>query len=58
MRIVMQDYSGHAFPVELSRWLASKGREVLHLYSKDIEAPRGRLAIEPLPIRWTGLVVL
>ena len=58
MRIVMHDYSGHAFLAELSRWLADKEHEVLHLYSKDIESPCGRLAIEPLPIRWTGLAVI
>jgi colanic acid biosynthesis glycosyl transferase WcaI len=45
MRIVVHDYSGHAFPVQLSRWLASCGHDVLHLYSADIESPRGRLAL-------------
>ncbi|WP_431860992.1 glycosyltransferase [Azospirillum sp.] len=43
-RIVVHDYAGHAFPVQLSRWLAGQGHEVLHLYSADVETPRGRLA--------------
>lgn len=47
MRIVVHDYSGHAFPVQLSRWLAGRGHDVLHLYSADIESPRGRLALSP-----------
>jgi glycosyltransferase involved in cell wall biosynthesis len=42
-RIVVHDYAGHAFPVQLSRWLAATGDTVLHLYSRDIETPRGRL---------------
>lgn len=42
-RILLHDYGGYAFPVELARWLAGQGHEVLHLYSADVEAPRGRL---------------
>lgn len=41
MRIVVHDYAGHAFPIALSRWLAASGHDVLHLYSKDIQSPRG-----------------
>ncbi|WP_413204946.1 glycosyltransferase family 4 protein [Rhodospirillum sp. A1_3_36] len=41
MRIVVHDYAGHAFPLDLSRWLATQGHQVLHLYSQDVEAPRG-----------------
>lgn len=43
-RIVVHDYAGHAFQVQLSRWLAGQGHAVLHLYSSDVESPRGRLA--------------
>jgi colanic acid biosynthesis glycosyl transferase WcaI len=44
MRIIIHDYPGHAFPVQLSRHLAAQGHEVWHLWSADIEAPRGPLA--------------
>lgn len=45
-RIVVHDYAGHAFPVQLSRWLAKRGHEVLHLYCSDNDAPRGRLRMD------------
>jgi glycosyltransferase involved in cell wall biosynthesis len=44
MRIVICDYGGHAFPVELSRRLAARGHAVLHLYFTAFEAPKGRVA--------------
>ncbi len=47
MRILVHDYCGHAFQVELSRWLAAEGHEVLHLYSREIDSPRGALAPHP-----------
>lgn len=43
-RIVLHDYGGYSFPIQLARWLADQGHEVLYLYSADVEAPRGRLA--------------
>ena len=43
MRIVLHDYSGHPFPIQLSRALAARGHEILHLYSTDFETPKGRL---------------
>ena len=43
MRIVVHDYSGHPFQVQLSRALASRGHEVLHLYSLDFLTPKGRV---------------
>ncbi len=44
MRLFVHDYSGHPFQIELSRWLAGKGHHVLHVYSADIQTPRGALA--------------
>ena len=32
MKIIVHDYAGHPFQVQLSRRLASRGHEVLHLY--------------------------
>ena len=42
-RILINDYCGHAFPVELSRELAVRGHDVLHVYSADDVSPRGDL---------------
>lgn len=43
MRIVVHDYSGHAFPVQLSRSLAARGHQVLHLHSASFTTPQGPL---------------
>lgn len=42
-RILINDHSGHAFPIQLSRVLAEKGYEVLHTYSSRFQAPKGPL---------------
>ena len=44
MRIVVHDYAGHAFPISLSRALASLGHEVVHAYASSLQTPRGDLA--------------
>jgi hypothetical protein len=43
MRIVVHDYAGHAFPMQLSRELARRGHEVLHLHFLDFPTPKGNL---------------
>lgn len=43
MRILLIDYSGHPFQVQLSRALASAGHETLHLYTGSSETPKGDL---------------
>lgn len=43
MRVLVHDYSGHPFQVELSRWLAAQGHEVLHVYAAFFQTPRGSL---------------
>lgn len=60
MRIAVADYSGHAFPVSLSRELARRGHKVLHLHFVEFQSPKGRLeamsddpvtfAIEPISL--------
>jgi glycosyltransferase involved in cell wall biosynthesis len=47
MRIVIHDFVGHAFPVQLSRELAARGHHILHLYFPEFQAPKGPL--EPSP---------
>ena len=42
-RILINDYCGHPFQVELSRELARRGHEVLHVYSADDLTPKGDL---------------
>jgi colanic acid biosynthesis glycosyl transferase WcaI len=41
LHIVVHDYSGHPFQVQLSRELASQGHDVLHLYSESFQTPKG-----------------
>jgi colanic acid biosynthesis glycosyl transferase WcaI len=43
MRIAIVDYSGHAFPVQLSRSLADRGHQVLHSYFREFQSPHGKL---------------
>jgi len=45
LRIAITDYSGHAFPVQLSRELARRGHDVLHLHFADFLTPKGRLSV-------------
>jgi glycosyltransferase involved in cell wall biosynthesis len=44
MRIIVHDYVGHPFQVQLSRELARRGHDVLHLYCSSFVTPRGALA--------------
>ena len=45
-RILIHDYSGHPFQVQLSRQLAKHGHDVLHLYSASFQTPHGKLAVQ------------
>ena len=44
LRIVVCDYSGHPFQVELSRCLARRGHAVLHLHFAEFQTPKGAMA--------------
>ncbi|MBI3445410.1 MAG: glycosyltransferase family 4 protein [Magnetospirillum sp.] len=44
MRLLVHDYAGHPFQIQLSRWLAAAGHRVVHAYCGDLETPRGPLA--------------
>jgi colanic acid biosynthesis glycosyl transferase WcaI len=44
MKIILHDYAGHPFQVQLSRELAARGHEVLHLYCGSTHTPRGELS--------------
>lgn len=47
MRIVVHDYGGHPGEVYMSRELARRGHEVLHLYFGSNETPHGALVKKP-----------
>lgn len=47
MRILIHDYSGHPFQVELSRELARRGNVVLHVFSSGFQTPKGNLVAGP-----------
>ena len=44
MRIIVHDYAGHPFEVQLSRELAARGHHVMHLYCESTLTPRGALS--------------
>ncbi|MGY8681568.1 glycosyltransferase family 4 protein [Bradyrhizobium sp. UFLA05-153] len=43
MKILVHDYAGHPFQVDLSRELALRGHEVTHAYFHGDHGPKGRL---------------
>ena len=43
MKILIHDHSGHPFQVQLSRALAKRNHQVLHLYSGSFQTPHGTL---------------
>lgn len=48
MKIVVHDYAGHPFQVQLSRSLAKRGHQVVHLYSASLSTtPQGGLKPRP-----------
>ena len=47
MRILVHDYSGHPFQVELSRELSRRGHDVTHSYCDAYTSGKGHLATEP-----------
>ncbi len=47
LRILIHDYCGHPFQIQLSRWLAKQGHRVHHVYSADIESPHGAMERRP-----------
>jgi glycosyltransferase involved in cell wall biosynthesis len=58
VRIVINDYLGLAPQMQLSRALAGRGHDVLHLYSGDIQTPKADLARQdgdPPPLTIEGL---
>jgi colanic acid biosynthesis glycosyl transferase WcaI len=46
MRILVHDFAGYSFPVQLSRELAARGHQVLHLTAGGLPGPKGRIRAE------------
>ena len=60
MRLLVHDYTGHPFQVQLSRELAQRGHEVTHVYAASIQTPRGALASkddDPAGLRIEGISI-
>lgn len=47
MRIVIHDYAGHPFQVDLSRELARRGHQVWHVYFAGDKGPKGSMTRTP-----------
>lgn len=47
MRLLIHDYAGHPFPVQLSRELARRGHAVVHAFAGGLLTPRGNLQRKP-----------
>ncbi|WP_394172446.1 glycosyltransferase family 4 protein [Guptibacillus hwajinpoensis] len=43
MKIMVHDYGGYSFPIQLSRALSQRGHEVRHVFSKSVLSPQGSL---------------
>lgn len=44
MRILIHDFAGHPFQIQLSRTLADRGHQVLHAYCDSLVTPQGNFA--------------
>src|SRR3954452_13267734 len=47
MRVLVHDYAGHPFQVELSRELAARGHDVTHSWCDAYSSGKGHLVAEP-----------
>jgi colanic acid biosynthesis glycosyl transferase WcaI len=45
VKVLVNDHSGHAFPVHLSRELARSGYKVAHTYSANFQSPKGDFSL-------------
>jgi glycosyltransferase involved in cell wall biosynthesis len=63
MRLLVHDFAGHPFQVQLSRELAVRGHRVTHAYPAGLDGPKGRLeksvgdsellTVQPVPLSAT-----
>lgn len=60
MKILLHDYSGHAFLLQLARQLARDGHEILHVHFAGFQTPKGKVgrrADDPPRFETRGLVL-
>lgn len=58
MKILVHDYSGHPFQMQLSRELARRGHSVHHVFSAGFQTPKGQLIkneSDPETLEITGI---
>jgi len=47
MYVLIHDFAGHPFQLQLSRALAARGHSVLHVYPSGLQGPKGRVEHQP-----------
>ena len=57
LRLVVHDYVGHPFQVQLSRELARRGMEVLHLHCGSVRTGKGAVDVEGERLRIEGVTL-
>lgn len=57
LRLVVHDYVGHPFQVQLSRELARRGMEVLHLHCGSVRTGKGAVDVEDERLRIEGITL-
>lgn len=60
MRVLIHDFAGHPFQVQLSRALAARSHEVTHVYPVGLSGPKGRLersADDPKELKILGITL-
>lgn len=57
LKVLLHDFAGHPFQVDLSRALASRGHEVLHVYCKTYTSGKGRFDDDVPNLSVVGLAV-
>ena len=46
-RVLLHDFAGHAFPMDLTRALGRRGHTVLHTYCESYRGGKGRFDVGP-----------
>src|SRR6266496_456861 len=57
MRIALHDFGGYAFPFQLSRELADRGHQLVHLYPPGLPGPQRRAASSDISRNLTTLPI-
>jgi len=60
LKILVHDYAGHPFQVDLSRELASRGHQITHAYFHGDQGPKGRLhrsSSDPVGLSFKGVAL-